>query len=152
MGTDAGTNSESRISEYEALQTALRNLGEALAAPDSEAQSWAAQLQVCIRAAVSAFERHRDSAEAPNGNLARAAEVKPSLARWVERLKEEHLEIIRKGQRFDGLISELLRFENIPKDRFRLEGGMLRDSILLHMMLGAQLLYEMYFQEEGGEG
>jgi hypothetical protein len=151
MGTAAGSSGTARASGYEALNAATEALDSVVGEPADDPLDWAGSLEDAVRTVIAAYERHRDLAEAPGGTLEHITASKPHLMRRIDRQRDEHTEYVLKATRFADEIAEQRAFERISVERFRLEAGILRDAMRLHLLLAEDLLYQADYVMEGGE-
>ena len=127
---------------------------EARLAADRYAEpiAWGSQIQTAVAALQDAIFEHSERAEAPGGTLNEMVRIKPALTRRVEEQREEHADALKKAEALAGRLEEQLSFQQLAVDQLALEGTILLYSVRLHVMRGGDLLYDAYFQDEGGEG
>lgn len=141
-----------RASAYETLNAAIEGLNRASGSSSDRPLAWAEFLEGAVRVLVETFQRYRELAEAPGGVLEQIAATKPHLMRHIDWQRREHVECLATATRLAAEIAEQRAFERISVDRFRLEAGILCDSMRLHLARAADLLYEAEYVVEGGEG
>ena len=148
----AGSESERRISAHEALQTACAAIEEALATDRyADPVAWGGGVERTATTLRAALERHRERSEAPGGTLDEMVRLKPSLASRVAEQRLEHDDLLLKADALGTRLEEQLALARVAVDQIALEGSILVQSVRLHTMRGSDLIYEAYFQDEGGE-
>jgi hypothetical protein len=81
--------------EHDELQTAMERLEEAL--PDvtaGSAREWAQRADVELAAVDDALRCHVCSSEGPDGLFAEIDQARPTLARRVEKLRDDHCRLL----------------------------------------------------------
>lgn len=141
-----------RIQAHDAMQRSAELMDRVLA-DDSSADpiAWGHRLRHAARMLFDSVKQHRDATEAEGGALAALAALKPALVRQLERQRREHHELLVKAEELENEIREELAFDRLDVDTHRLAAHILRESLRLHIYRATNLLYEAYFQEEGGE-
>ena len=136
------------------LRTELRGsmsaLEQALAAPaPGRGGAWAEQVDVAIRELSAEFREHVAVTEGPDGLHGAVLTTSPRLAGMVRRLVGEHAAI-------GGLVGDLLTRmrTTVPDDavdEIRELGTALLGRLARHRQRGADLVYEAYQVDLGGE-
>ena len=137
------------------LRAAMVELERALASasragdPAGGAGSWAERLRAALVGLADAFGRHVAITEGPAGLYAEVAQYSPRLAHNLDRLGAEHAEITRR-------LEELLARTNADVARpdaaqVRHEGTDLLVLLMRHRQRGADLIFEAYQLDIGGE-
>lgn len=119
--------------------------------PEPDPVAWGHQLRHATRLYFEAVKQHRDATEAEGGALDALALIKPALMRQLDRQRREHHELLLKAEELEDEVREQLAFARLDTDTARIAALVLRESLRLHMYRATNLLYEAYFQEEGGE-
>ena len=141
-----------RIQAHDAMERSGEILDRVLADdPAGDPIAWGHRLRHAARMFFEAVKQHRDATESPDGALDALATLKPALVRQLERQRREHNELLVKAEELEHEVREELAFDRLDVDTHRLAAGILRDSLRLHIYRATNLLYEAYFQEEGGE-
>lgn len=141
-----------RIQAQDSMDRSAALLDRVLAdEPPADAVAWGHRLRHASRMFFEAVKQHRDATEAPGGALEAVATIKPALTRQIERQRREHDELLMKAEELEHEVREELAFDRLDVDTHRLAAVILRESLRLHIYRATNLLYEAYFQEEGGE-
>ena len=134
------------------LHRALLDLEGALAgAAPGRAQAWADSVRATLVHVRDSFAAHIDVTEGAGGLYQEVLAQAPRLSSAVNRLQHEHAEIAgaldEVDQRLDAPISDAdARVESIRDAAITLMGLLVR-----HRQRGADLVYEAYDVEIGGE-
>lgn len=80
-----------------------------------------------------------------------ATAKKPGLMAARKRLEHEHADMLHRAAEIEFEAERQLAAQDFNVELLRLEARVLHD-ILLHMARTDSLIYEAYFQLEGGEG
>lgn len=141
-----------RIQAHDAMERGAELLDRVLAEDGAEDPiAWGHRMRHAARMLFEAVKQHRDATEAPGGALEALAALKPALVRQLERQRREHHELLVKAEELENEVREELAFDRLDVDTHRLAAVILRESLRLHIYRATNLLYEAYFQEEGGE-
>lgn len=152
MTTDVIPQWGPEISARDTLQPAGEALDAVLASvPADEDLEWGARLQSAVQALTAAIAEHNASAEAEDGTLPEIVSLKPDLSSKVERQKREHAELHARAVELEAEIAEALAFKRIDGSMLHLASVVLRETLRLHLLRGANLYYEAHFRDEGGE-
>jgi hypothetical protein len=132
------------------LRTSMGVLERALASPvGPDASLWVDGLREALRGLGDAFARHVAITEGSDGLYAELVQHSPRLATLVGRLAEEHGEVLRR-------LEELLRVAEAGEDaacvpEARAAGTELLDVLMRHRQRGADLVFEAFAVDIGGE-
>ena len=134
------------------LRRALSAVEDALAAPAAgRAAEWNHRLVAALEHLAEVFELHVAVTEPPGGLYEEVLEIAPRLANLVERFRREHREIARSIEQ--GLArARTLNAEDAEEvERLRERLTLLLGRLVRHRQRGADLLYEAYAVDIGGE-
>lgn len=158
---DAGMTSETGqtsnnfdpTEDHNALKQARAQLDEAVSQePGQEPEGWLRRVQEAGRALFDALYAHQYMAEEDEqGTLPQATNEKPALMALSKRLEHEHADMLHRAAELEEEAERQIAFQDYNTDLVRLEAIVLRDVLLLHLLRTDTLLYEAYFQVEGGE-
>lgn len=140
-----------RIQAHDAMERSAELLDRVLADHSADPIAWGHRLRHATRMFFEAVKQHRDATESHGGALEALAALKPALVRQLERQRREHHELLVKAEELENEVREELAFDRLDADTHRLAAHILRESLRLHIYRATNLLYEAYFQEEGGE-
>lgn len=146
----AGSN-EADAMEHREMELAASVLQQRIEDTATEDLAWGVDLSHALRGFREEFARHRQRAEEQSGQLEEVIAQKQALVHRVEELKQEHRDIVAAIDALDSRLNEQLEFRRVARDELCLEAQIALDRYRLHMMRSGDLLYEAYFQEEGGE-
>lgn len=148
LGTDHGLASlRQRRAE---LRESMSTLEDALAAPATDRKIvWAARVHVAVVELSADFREHIAITEGPDGLYPEALTTAPHLASTVAGLTREHIQI-------KGMADQLLTQLSEPTDADDVDGVRDLGTTLLaklsrHRQRGADLVYEAYETDIGGE-
>jgi hypothetical protein len=134
------------------LRASMGALERALASPAGTGLSaaWSARLRDALHALYDDFAEHIAITEGPEGLYAELTQDSPRLAHRIERLTEEHAEIGRQ-------LEQLLTWADVGDDarpdvpQARRAGTQLLVALMHHRQRGADLVFEAYEVDMGGE-
>jgi hypothetical protein len=132
------------------LRESMDALEQALAAPvPGRVGAWAERVHVALVELSADFRGHVDITEGPDGLYRGVLSIAPRLANAVTGLTAEHAAIA-------GLIQDMLIAVSEPAinegvDDVRDLGTMLLGRLIRHRQRGADLIYEAYEVDVGGE-
>jgi hypothetical protein len=128
------------------LRSAMEALETALAAPvPGRVTDWWAVVVDCLAQLRVALQRHIVEAEADSGLLAQVLTDAPRLANAVNRLRQDHVEMVRA---VDALVSRPAPTSD-DSAAIRDAGLALLGRLARHRHRGADLLYEAYSVDVG---
>ncbi|MGN6578083.1 MAG: hemerythrin domain-containing protein [Nocardioides sp.] len=133
------------------LRESLNALERALSAPAPAglAGHWAERVHAALLELAGDFREHLAVTEGPDGLYQDLARRAPRLAGQVSRLVQDHVAI---GERLEGLLSLMgLPVDGDEVRRIRELGTELLGSIVRHRQHGADLVYEAYEVDIGGD-
>ena len=132
------------------LRESMSALEEALAAPAvSDGRRWAQRVHVAVVELAGDFRQHVDITEAPDGLYREVLETSPRLAGAVAALTREH--VLVRGQ-VDSLLARVAAPDVTGDvDRVRDLGTALLGRLVRHRQRGADLVFEAYEFDIGGE-
>lgn len=139
---DPGTLMRARQALEEA---ATRTVGD-------DEPTWLAQVQSAARALFLVIEQHQQVAEEEEGTLVDATAQKPGLMSLRRRLEHEHADMLHRLSEIDVEVERQIASQDFNIDLVRLEAQVVRDILLLHVVRTDSLVFDAYFQVEGGEG
>ncbi len=130
------------------LRDSLVAVESALAAPaPGRLQPWAERVCAALMELSADFREHVTIAEAPDGINARALRSAPRLARSVERLTTEHVEL---AALMNQLLDLLAAPGATPAEQVRDDVTRLLGRLVRHRQRGSDLLYEAWAVDIGG--
>jgi hypothetical protein len=107
--------------------------------------SWRSGLSRAVEQLRAAFSAHVDDTEGPDGHYAGLLEHAPRLARGVNDLVDEHRAVLAA---FNALEDTM---EQVSPDRVRRQTAHVLTKVWRHRQRGADLIYEAYVVDIGGE-
>lgn len=122
----------------------IQAVERALARPAGE-PGWRQGLAECLTSLVEAFTDHMAVTEGPDGLYTELLNHEPRLARGVYVLTREHATLSRT---LDAVWQRVLRSD---PDDLRVRTGFLLRDLSRHRQRGADLVYEAYQTDIGGE-
>jgi hypothetical protein len=132
------------------LRESIHALEQALAAPTpGRSRAWAERVHVALVELSSDLRQHVELTEGTDGLYSSVLASAPRLSNTVARLTREHADI---QQLVDDLLvraNPLVTSEGV--DRIRDLGTVLLGRLVRHRQRGADLLYEAYESDIGGE-
>jgi ElaB/YqjD/DUF883 family membrane-anchored ribosome-binding protein len=130
------------------LRDSLSAFESALAAPaPGRLPQWTERVCAALMELSADFREHVAIAEAPDGINARALRSAPRLAKAVERLVAEHVELTA---RMNQLLDALAAPAAAPADEVRDEATRLLGRLVRHRQRGSDLVYEAWAVDIGG--
>jgi hypothetical protein len=155
MNAETGPSSafESARARRAGLRRAMSSAEAALASPAAgRADAWATEVGGAVHALQDAFDAHIETTEAPDGILDAIVALAPRLANGVAKARREHVEL---GQ---GLRDQVSLFDAASPtldtdwvEQRRQDVSELLRRLARHRQLGADLTYEAYEVDIGGE-
>ena len=130
----------------ERLADAAGDLERAVTSAAGDPVVWHGEVRVAVGEVRKALAAHVDEVEAPGGLYVEVAGVSPRLLPMVERLRRDHDDL---SGRIDGLGDLLV--DDGPVDAIREAALALLLEISRHRHRGADLLWEFYDVDVGGE-
>jgi len=136
--------------EHDDLLTAMHRLEAALAAaaPGRE-QAWNARVLSELSGVQEALARHVASAEAPQGIFAEIDLSRPTLSRRVERLRQEHAELICQADALRKRIEPGGPDERPDFADIRQRAAWLLRALRHHQALETDLIFESFCTDIG---
>ena len=129
------------------LLESIRALEQALAAPAAgRAGAWAERVTVALVELDADFGEHVRLTEGPDGLYRAVLAAAPHLASSVTRLTDEHTQI---KDSIDRLLASPVDIGDV--DAFRESATTFLGSLSRHRQRGADLVYEAYHTDIGGE-
>lgn len=132
------------------LRQAFTALEQALAAPLSgRPEQWQEQVTACLEQMRTAWTRHIAVTEGPDGLFEQIRGEAPRLAPQLRKLHQEHdgissdLDVMRTGLAGPGSDAEL--------SAIRTQATAVLSRVMRHRQRGADLIYEAYERDIGGE-
>jgi hypothetical protein len=155
MSQTASSDDRTRLEDLRRRRAQLRDsmdtLERAMSAPARPglAGPWQARVHAALLALAGDFREHLAVTEGPDGLYQDLARRAPRLAGQVARLVQDHVTI---GERLEGLLSLTgLTLDGDEVTRVRELGTELLGSIVRHRQRGADLVYEAYEVDIGGD-
>ena len=139
-----------RISAYEALNTGFAALETVLGS--AEGPDWARDALQGLMLLEQGLTRHCEVSEEPGGSLDQIVALKPSLVHATMELRGEHASLRTETRRLREGLTALSPDALDENNATRRALNELSAAVREHMERGADLLYNAYFQEEGGRG
>lgn len=136
--------------QHDALVDAIHRLDAALlsAAPGRE-QSWSEQVLENLRTVVELLDEHARSAEAADGPLAVISAAQPRLLHRVERLRQEHVDLLQQARALERQI-EHHGDDELPNYRdIRQRASRLLNAVRHHRASATDLIFETYLTDIG---
>lgn len=136
--------------EYDALVEAIQRLETALAsaAPGRE-RDWNERVVENLRAVANLLEEHVRSADAADGLLADIETTRPALLHRVERLRQEHRNLLQQTRALHRQIEHLGEGE-LPDFRdVRHRTTWLLNYLRHHQAIEADLIFEAFCRDVG---
>jgi hypothetical protein len=131
------------------LRESIGALELALAGPaPGDHVRWAERVHVALVELSADFREHIDVTEGDDGLYVDILVTAPRLAEAVARLTREHAQI---ADLIDDLLARSLTPESMDLDKVRGLGTTLLGSLVSHRQRGADLVYEAYEFDVGGE-
>ncbi|NPC41658.1 hemerythrin domain-containing protein [Nocardioides sp. zg-1230] len=132
------------------LRESMSALEAALAAPAvSDTRRWAERVHVATVELAGDFREHVGITEAPDGLYREVLDTSPRLSGAVTALTHEH--VLIRGQ-LDGLLTRVAAPDALGDvDRVRDLGTALLGRLVRHRQRGADLVFEAYEFDIGGE-
>lgn len=127
------------------LRDAIARLEDALAMASS-ASGWRAAVERGLAGVRAALDAHVSEVEGPSGLLGDLVRDAPRLANEVELIKKEHARLLVDT---DVILADLADADSTDIREQAMD--LLRD-LVLHRQLGADLVYEAYMTDIGGQG
>jgi hypothetical protein len=107
--------------------------------------TWRSGLSRAVEQLRAAFSAHVDDTEGPDGHYAGLLQHAPRLARGVNDLVVEHRDVL---EAFNVLEDTM---EQVSPDRVRRQTAHVLSKVWRHRQRGADLVYEAYVVDIGGE-
>lgn len=147
-------NLDAVVGQRRSLRRALSDVEQALASPAAgRTAAWMARLTEALEHLGEVFDLHVEVTEGPGGLFEDLLAIAPRLANRVRRLRAEHATIRM------SINAELLRLRGglvtgtpADVDEFRDRVNRLLALLVQHRQKGADLIYEAYHFDIGGEG
>jgi hypothetical protein len=153
MSTDvpsADQNFESLRQHRAELRESIGALEQALAAPARDrTDRWFERVQVALIELTADFREHIDITEGPEGLYPGVLSSAPHLCSSVATLTREHIQIKDMADQLLALLSEQAATADV--DSARELGNALLGKLIRHRQRGADLVYEAYQTDIGGE-
>lgn len=143
---------QSRLEDLRRRRAELRDsmtaVEHALAGPATgDVAHWASRVEAALTELAADLRTHVEITESPDGLYPELLQVAPRLSEPVHRLIREHVSL---RDRLDGLLADL-DGGGFEVDRVRELGTSLLASMSHHRQRGADLVYEAYEVDIGGE-
>ncbi|HEV8297487.1 MAG TPA: hypothetical protein VGQ20_09320 [Acidimicrobiales bacterium] len=134
------------------LHQALVDLEHALAAPaPKRTDEWAAQARHALASVSEAFDAHIEVTEGPHGLYEEVLEQAPHLAHALDKLRHEHTEITAAIVDVRSRLDESGSDADAWVSQIREAATTALGHLVRHRQQGADLVYEAYQVEIGGE-
>ena len=132
------------------LFASVKSLRQALDSPSPpDPDGWIAQVRTALDSLIADFHTHVEITEGPGGLYGDVIVTAPRLSRAVERLVSEHDMISALLQ---DLVAHAARAQSAQLiAELRQRGNVLLDRMARHRQRGADLVYEAYETDIGGE-
>jgi hypothetical protein len=134
----------------EALAEAADMLDDALTRPAGDAPAWKERVREAVTAVGLALDAHIDEVEGPDGLYQEIIARTPRLAHQVEVLEREHVALRADLAKLAPLLDDPPRPDQIAQ--LREESVRLLSDISRHRHRGADLVFDSYDLDIGGEG
>lgn len=148
--TDPGLESL-RLHRAELLES-IRTLEQALAAPAAgRTRPWAERVNVALVELTADFREHIGLTEGPDGLYHDVLATSPRLTNAVNGLTAEHAQIEEMTARLLDRLAEASSATHVDVDGVRDDATMLLSRLSRHRQRGADLVYEAFELDIGGE-
>ncbi len=145
---DAGLDALRRLRAE--LRESMAALEQALAAPaPGRVPGWAERVEVALVELSADLREHVAITEGPDGLHGDVLAMVPRLSKWVERLVRDHVVIADVVADLLGRVSRPVSDDSV--DAIRVLGTTLLGRLARHRQRGADLIYEAYHVDLGGE-
>jgi hypothetical protein len=155
MSQAASADDRTLLADLRRRRAELRDSMDALEralsapAPPGLAAHWGERVHAALLELSGDFREHLAVTEGPDGLYQDLARKAPRLAGQISRLIQDHVAI---GERLEGLLSLMgLALDGDEIGRVRELGTELLGSIVRHRQHGADLVYEAYEVDIGGD-
>jgi hypothetical protein len=128
------------------LLHSIASFERALTVPAADPE-WRREVDALLSRLREAFSEHVDVTEGPEGLYGELVNHAPRLARGIDGLKREHADLLA---RMDGLHGRVHR-PDPTIEQVRRWASELLDELWQHRQRGADLVYEAYATDIGGE-
>lgn len=142
----AGTSLDAARKHRAELRQAVQELADAVATPATPA-AWRTRVAARLAALRERLHQHVGVTEGPGGLYAELLEHAPRLSRQVEALTADH----RSLQSAVDALARRLREPSSHVERLRVVAADLLEDLARHRQKGADLVYEAYATDIGGE-
>lgn len=142
---------ETDAMEHREMELAASVLRQRIEDTATDDLAWGLDLSHALHGFREEFALHQQRSEEQAGRLDVIIAQKPALAHRAEEQTHDHRDILAAIGALDSRLQEQLQFRRIARDELSLEARIALDRYRLHMMRCGDLVYEAYFQEEGGE-
>jgi hypothetical protein len=122
----------------------IKRVEHAIGSPIGD-PSWWSGLSRAVAQLRAAFSLHVDVTEGPTGHYAGLLEHAPRLARGVNDLVDEHRAVLAALNELEDTM------ERVSPDRVRRQTARVLRKVWRHRQRGADLVYEAYVIDIGGE-
>ena len=126
------------------LLSGIKRVEHAIGEPTGDPFWWSG-LSRAVAQLRTAFSAHVDVTEGPTGHYAGLLEHAPRLARGVNDLVDEHRDVLAAFNELEDTI------ERVSPDRVRRQTVRVLRKVWRHRQRGADLVYEAYVIDIGGE-
>ena len=126
------------------LLSGIKRVEHAIGEPIGDPLWWSG-LSRAVAQLRTAFSAHVDVTEGPTGHYAGLLEHAPRLARGVNDLVDEHRDVLAAFNELEDTM------ERVSPDRVRRQTVRVLRKVWRHRQRGADLLYEAYVIDIGGE-
>lgn len=126
---------------------AMLRLEESLAR-SSRLEDWRQEVAEALDGVEEALRRHVGEIEAPGGLFAEVVDLSPEMTSAVELLREEHAEL----ERLTATALDTARSDRLgDPSQLRTESMAVIDLLVTHRQTGAEMLFDAYNVDIGGE-
>jgi len=131
------------------LSDSMSAVARALADPAHvRGMDWSARVRFALVRLSGDFREHIAITEGPEGLYRELEQIAPRLISAIDRLTREHAEI---GRRIEELLAGVEADAITPAERVRRSGTDLLAALMRHRQRGADLVFEAYQIDVGGE-
>lgn len=136
--------------EHDALVSAMHELEAALAsAAPSRQRTWNQRVLAKLRTVVDRLREHVCSADGPEGLLAEIDATRPTLLHRVQRLRQEHADLLQQAQALLRQVENHGDAEQPDHGDIRQRSTWLLNALRHHQAIETDLIFESWYTDIG---